>query len=54
MQTVLDEAKESYAEEIVVELRSESTEDLEANVDRIVQWVNAWRKDRGHDDEKKS
>ena len=51
MQTVLDDAKESYAEEIVVELRSESTEDLEGNVDRIVQWISAWRRERGFEGE---
>ena len=33
--------------EILVELQSESTEDLESNVARIVQWIEAWRKDRG-------
>lgn len=43
---VLDEARSSYAQEIVIELQSEGTEDLESNVQRIVQWVEAWRKDR--------
>ena len=47
MQTVLDEAKESYAKEIVVELRSESTDELEGNLDRIVAWIKAWQQDRG-------
>lgn len=46
MQVVLDEARSSYAAEIVVELNSESTEDLEANVARIVEWIKAWRRDR--------
>lgn len=50
MQTVLDDARESYAEEIVVELRSESTEDLEGNVERIVSWIQNWRRDRGFSD----
>ena len=39
---VLEEAREGYAEEIVVVLKSESTEDLESNVERIVQWINNW------------
>jgi adenylate kinase len=43
MEVVLSEAKEAFAAEIVVELKSEDTCDLEANVDRIVEWVNAWR-----------
>ncbi|KAF8587261.1 P-loop containing nucleoside triphosphate hydrolase protein [Ramaria rubella] len=45
MQTVLDEARESYAAEIVVELQSESTDDLEANVGRIVAWIDSWMRD---------
>jgi len=44
MQTVLDEARESYADEIIVELQSESTEELESNVGRIVAWIEAWQK----------
>lgn len=50
MQTVLDDAKDSYAEEIVVELRSNSTEDLESNVQRIVSWIQNWRRDRDFSD----
>lgn len=49
MEVVLDEARSSYAQEIVVELQSEATEDLESNVARIVQWINSWRVDNGHD-----
>lgn len=43
MEVVADEARSSYPAEIVVELTSESTEDLEKNVARIVQWITAWR-----------
>lgn len=42
MQVVLDEVKEAYREEVVVELRSESIEDLESNIQRAVQWINQW------------
>ncbi len=49
MEVVLDEARSSYAQEIVVELKSEATDDLESNVARIVQWINAWITDNGHD-----
>ncbi|TFK41019.1 P-loop containing nucleoside triphosphate hydrolase protein [Crucibulum laeve] len=45
MQVVLDEARSSYAPEIVVELQSENTEDLETNVGRIVAWISAWKED---------
>jgi len=50
MEVVLDEARSSYPAEIVVELRSESTDDLEANVSRIVEWINSWKmnQDTGH------
>ncbi|EDO17063.1 hypothetical protein Kpol_530p33 [Vanderwaltozyma polyspora DSM 70294] len=44
MGVVLQDAQESYAEEIVVELQSDTTEQMEANVDRIVDWVELWLK----------
>jgi adenylate kinase len=43
MDVVLQEAKDSYTSEIVVELQSEATEDLESNISRIVQWIQAWQ-----------
>jgi adenylate kinase len=46
MQVLLDEARESYKEEIVVELRSDRVEDVEGNVERVERWVEQWRKDR--------
>ena len=46
MSVVLEEAREAYAEEIVVELNSEDTTDLESNVSRIVQWIETWLKDQ--------
>lgn len=45
MEVVLEDARSSYAEDIVVELRSESPEEVEENVARIVAWVEAWRRD---------
>eukprot|EP00092_Neocalanus_flemingeri_P037761 GFUD01041109.1.p1 GENE.GFUD01041109.1~~GFUD01041109.1.p1 ORF type:complete len:191 (-),score=77.37 GFUD01041109.1:92-664(-) len=45
-QTVLDEAKESYREEIVVELQSEVEEQVEENVNRVSMWVDQWQQDR--------
>ena len=49
MSVVLEEAREAYAEEIVVALNSENTTDLESNVSRIVQWIEAWLKDQEPD-----
>ena len=45
MQVVLEEARSSYPSEIVVELQSESTKDLESNVARIIEWIQVWRKE---------
>ena len=45
LQTVLDEARESYAEEIVIELKSDTVEDMENNVTRVVQWIENWKTD---------
>ncbi|MCJ1275662.1 factor activating pos9 [Puttea exsequens] len=42
MEVLLEEARESYDEEIVVELRSDEVEDIEANVERIEAWVIDW------------
>lgn len=49
MEVLLQEARDAYDEEIVVELRSEKTEDIDANVERIEQWVQNWKKDHGKD-----
>lgn len=51
MQVLLDEAREGYKEEIVVELRSDSADDVEGNLERVEAWVENWRKDRGEGDE---
>ena len=45
MQSILDEARESYDVNIVQELRSETYEDLEENVNRVVQWLEIWKAD---------
>jgi adenylate kinase len=47
MEVVLDEARSSYPAEIVVELKSESMDDLETNIARILEWMKAWRKNSG-------
>jgi adenylate kinase len=43
MQVVLETAHESYAPEIVVELQSNTIDDMESNVDRVKQWLEAWK-----------
>nr|CAG8594708.1 4307_t:CDS:2 [Entrophospora candida] len=42
-QIVLEEAKESYSEEIVVELQSNNTDDIENNLSRIEEWIKNWK-----------
>lgn len=42
MQVLLDEARESYDEEIIVELRSDSSEEIESNIERIEAWYKQW------------
>ncbi|OWT35419.1 hypothetical protein AYX14_03554 [Cryptococcus neoformans] len=48
MMTCLNETRESYAEEIVVQLQSEGKDDgeVEENVRRIAQWAENWRRDQ--------
>ncbi|CCF56384.1 hypothetical protein KAFR_0B00860 [Kazachstania africana CBS 2517] len=42
MGVVLQDALDSYEQEIVVELQSNSTEEMDANVERIVAWQEMW------------
>lgn len=51
MEVILDEARESYDQEIIVELQSDNTDQIDSNVDRIVEWLELWRKNNNHDDE---
>jgi adenylate kinase len=43
MEVLLQEAKESYDEEIVVELQSMDADQMESNVERIEQWLAQWK-----------
>ena len=45
MQVLLEEARESYAPEIVVELKNNTLEDIEGNVQRVKQWYDQWIED---------
>ncbi|OJA10777.1 hypothetical protein AZE42_00306 [Rhizopogon vesiculosus] len=45
MEVVLQEARDSYPQQIVVELKSESSQDIENNVVSIVSWIKQWLKD---------
>lgn len=41
MQVLLDEAQENYKPEIVIELQSNTPEDAEANIQRLLQWIRS-------------
>jgi adenylate kinase len=45
MEVLLDEAREAFDAEIVVELTSNTSDEMESNVERIEAWVKQWKKD---------
>ncbi|ESN94514.1 hypothetical protein HELRODRAFT_68926, partial [Helobdella robusta] len=46
-QTILEEARSSYREEIVHELKSNVPSDMESNIERIVEWTKLYRTNNG-------
>lgn len=46
MEVLLDEARGSYDQGIVVELRSDEADDIEGNVGRIETWIKHWEQDQ--------
>jgi adenylate kinase len=48
MQVILEEARASYAQEIVYEVPSNSVEDMETNISRTIQWCKQWMEDNAH------
>jgi adenylate kinase len=45
MDVLLQEARDSYDENIIVELKSNTTDEMDSNVDRIEAWIKQWKKD---------
>lgn len=45
MEVLSQEARESYDEEIVVELQSNTPEEMETNIERIEAWLRQWKED---------
>ena len=43
MQVVLEEVRETFPAEIVHAVQSETVEDMDSNVERVKQWLAAWR-----------
>lgn len=42
---ILEEARESYSQDIVHEVPSNTIEDMDSNVERVQQWCQQWQKD---------
>lgn len=47
---LLEEAREAFDEEIVVELHSEKDDEVDTNCARISQWVENWKKQQTEED----
>ena len=43
MEVLLQEARDSYDEEIIVELTSNTSDDMESNIERIETWIGLWK-----------
>ena len=41
--TLHDEAMDSYEKEIVHQLISNTPEEVEENIERIIQWIESWK-----------
>ena len=39
-----EEAREAFDEEIVVELNSENADDIDSNCERVISWLESWKK----------
>lgn len=46
---LLEEAREAFDEEIVVELNSEQDGDVDSNCARVSQWVDNWKNQHAED-----
>lgn len=50
MEVLLQEARDSYDEQIVVELQSDDADQIEENVERIEAWIKNWKQDHPEGD----
>jgi adenylate kinase len=49
MEVLLQEARDSYDEEIVVELQSDDLDQIDENIERIQAWIENWKKDHSEE-----
>jgi adenylate kinase len=45
MEVLLQEARDAFDEDLVVELTSNTSDEMEANLDRIEGWLKQWKLD---------
>jgi adenylate kinase len=43
MEVLIEEAREAFDEQIVIELHSNTSEEMEGNQERIEQWIKNWK-----------
>lgn len=46
MEVLLDEAREAFDRELVIELQSNTSDDMEGNTSRIETWIEQWTRER--------
>jgi adenylate kinase len=49
MEVLLQEARDSYDEGIIVELTSNTSDEMESNIERIETWIGQWKKNNVED-----
>jgi adenylate kinase len=49
MEVILQEAHEAFDEQIVIELTSNTSDEMETNLERIEQWIKQWKVDNAED-----
>ena len=54
MEVLVQEARDAYDNDMVVELQSEKTEDVDDNVERIEQWIGNWKRNNAKDGDVKA
>jgi len=54
MNVVLEEARESYEPEIVIQLENNSLEDMETNAERIHAWRQQWIENQSNETDSES
>lgn len=45
MEVLLQEARDAFDEEVVVELTSNTSDEMETNVSRVEAWLEQWKND---------